>query len=408
MTSFRYGQLAGNVGQAVAAFAVAYLLLQQAPLADYAVLSLILLMQAFGIALTQALIGAPLLIILHAQPPAKDGPVLMGFVRLAAGIATAVAALQLGFVIFATQVPGPGALLVVASATQVLRFALRSYWLNRQPEKVVQSDLLQCCGVLMPLMYLFYLQVITLANIGVVLVLATLLALAPLLTPLWRWLYQAPDWGQFSQGLQQQGKPAALGVLTVELTANFHCYFVMLMSGSQAFAAIAAATLFFRPQAVIMQSLQQSDRALLVQAWMSNRYQQLQQIMRSLRRLVVSAFFVNLVVIVMLLYWQPAWLWPDATSRQDFQYALLLWSFVALLRSARLPLSMALQAADQFQSLARATYLSATVTIPAVGISWWLGGAIASLIGVLCGELLLAVVLRHQYQRVMHSRSCQN
>lgn len=404
MTSFRYGQLAGNVGQAVAAFAVAYLLLQQAPVADYAVLSFILLIQAFGISLTQALIGSPLLIMLHAQPPAKDGPVLMGFVWLAAGIAIGVAAVQLGFVIFATQVPGSGVMLALASALQVLRFALRSYWLNRQPAKVVQSDLLQCSGVLMLLLYLFFLQAITLTNISLVLVLATLLALAPLLTPLWRWLRLEPDWAQFKQGLRQQGKPAALGVLTVELTANFHCYFVMLMSGSQAFAAIAAATLFFRPQAVILQSLQQSDRAALVQAWMGHSVQQLQQIMRSLRRMAICAFFVNVAVIVLLLYWQPAWLWPDATSRKEFQYALLLWSVIALLRSARLPLSTALQAADQFQPLARATYLSATVTIPAVCIGWWLGGSIVSLFGVLCGEMLLAVVLRREFHSVMSSR----
>ncbi|TXH98088.1 MAG: hypothetical protein E6Q75_02695 [Rheinheimera sp.] len=401
MQHLRYGQLVGNVGQAVAAFTLAYLILHQAPVADYALLSLVLLLQAFGIALVNALVGSPLLILLHAQSPSKDGPVLIGFIWIAAGLAIGIAALQLIFAVISGQAVMTATWLALASTLQILRSALRSYWLNRHAEKVIQSDLLLTFSLLLPIFWLMLNHIITLQSVAFILVLATVLAIGPLLIPIRRWIGLTPAWPEIKQGLNQQGKPAALGVLTVELTANFHCYFVMLMSGSHAFAAIAAATLFFRPQAVILQSLQQSERAMIVQAWLAKCYTQLRQTMSVMHRLAVTAFLLNLIAIALVWYWQPDWLWPDPVTEQSFLLALLLWGGIAFLRGARLPISTVLQAADQFQPLARATYISAGLTIPAVCISWCLGGPIATLIGVLVGEVILAIQLKRTLDRLL-------
>lgn len=388
------------MGQAVASFAVAYFMLQLAPASAYGLLSLVLLLQAFGIALVNALIGAPLLIMLHGQPAEKDGALFTGFGWVASAIALGIAALQLGFLLFSSQSMSIAVFLTIATVLQIWRFTLRCYWLNRQAVKVVQSDLLLTFAQIVPLLLLLAMQALTFESVALILVGAALLALFPLLAPIRHCFNTKPDWTAVKQGLSQQGKPAAQGVLTVELTANFHAYFVMLMSGSHAFAAIAAATLFFRPLAVMLQSLQQSERAPLVQAWQRAEKTEVSHVMRVMLRLACLAFVINVTAIGALSYWQPDWLWPDAASRPQFVDALILWSFIALLRSIRLPISTVLQAANQFEPLTRATYMSAAMTVPAVAFSWWLGGATATLFGVLFGEVILMILLRRALCRI--------
>lgn len=403
MQHFRFGQFAANLSQAVAAFAVAYSMLQFAAVTDYAVLSFILVIQAFGIALVQAMIGAPLLILLNrAHKDPNEQAIVLGYILVAIAVALIVALTQSAIVLVHTQTGTAGMLLAVASFLQVLRFALRSYWLNRQPAAVIRSDFLQSLIVLVTLGWMLLSAQLTLVTAASLLVLANALAIWPLRL---RGLFQsnwAPDWAGVAQGWQRQGKPALLGVLTVELTANFHCYFVMLMAGSQAFAAIAAATLYLRPQAVVLQSLQQSDRVRLVQAWQGAR-QTIRQLLASMHKWIGMAFVLNLLAVTLLCMWQPGWLWPEAMSFEHFVLALVLWALLSALRGARLPASLMLQAADQFRPLAQASYISAAVTVPAVCISYLLGGAVMSLIGVLVGEIVLAGLVRQKTLQLLRS-----
>jgi hypothetical protein len=284
---------------------------------------------------------------------------------------------------------------------QILRFALRSFWLHRQPLKVIQSDLLQTATVLLPLGLMLLSQSITLWNIALLLLVAGVIANLPLVSLVRHWLAATPDWQQVRSGIQQQGKPALFGVITVEFTANFHSYLVMLTSGSQAFAAIAAATLYFRPQAVILQSLQQSEKTQLVRAWCSKQTQHIRQILRTMQYFALAAFLLNGGGLLLVYYLNPQWLWPDSATQHDLLLALTLWSSIALLRGLRLGSSTLLQAADQFRSLAQATYVSAAITVPAVWLCWWLGGAVFSLVGVLLGEIVLAALLQQRQRSLV-------
>lgn len=394
MKAAKYWQLASHTGLALSAFVIAYLLLRYAPAAHYGSFAFMLVLQAFGMALCNALIASPLLILMNTQQSsAKQAAVPKGFFLFGLAIATGIALLQGLYLWFALADIGLSVLLAVAGWLQLLRWYGRCEWQNRNVRVLISSDGWFSLLLVIGCAVLWYLDALTLFHVGGLLILASTMALVPFLAGFYHSLQQPADWPLVSQGFQKQGKPALLGVLTVELTANFHSYLVVLGSGSAAFAPLAAAMLFFRPLAVVLGSLIQSERPMLVQARNAGNHSRVQQLTSSIRNIAIAAFLGNVLVLLLVFMFWPILLWPEPASRTEFGLALILWSLVALFRALRASATSWMQAADQFAPLARVTYLSAAWTIPAVVICWWLAGPVASLLGVLSGEVLLCILL---------------
>lgn len=410
----RYWQLAGNTGLALSSFLLAYLLLQYAPAAHYGSFTFVLVLQALGMALCNALVASPLLILMNNQRDQAPAPAaLKGFLLLGSAIATVVAALQGLYLWLVLADCWLSVTLALAGWLQLVRWYGRCEWQNRDVRVLLRSDLAFSVLIFLGAATLWWFERLTLQNVGWLLLLVSLAALLPFIAGFLMTLRANADWQAVKLGFRLQGKPALFGVLTVEATANFHSYLVVVLSGSIAFAPLAAAMLFFRPLAVVLGSLQQSERPLLVRALAAQHLsqdisqnvpgtqnaQRVQQLTSTLRRAAFGAFALNTLALLLVFLWLPEWLWPQSVSRGDFSNALILWGLIALLRALRSPATALLQAADQFAPLARATYASAMLTVPAVLISWWLAGPVASLLGVLAGELLLGwLLLRLQQQ----------
>ncbi|MFN6971392.1 MAG: hypothetical protein ACK4NN_11040 [Rheinheimera sp.] len=394
MKAAKYWQLASHTGLALSAFVIAYLLLRYAPAAHYGSFTFMLVLQAFGMALCNALIASPLLILMNTQQSSEQqAAVPKGFLLFGLAIATGIALLQGLYLWFALADIGLSVLLAVAGWLQLLRWYVRCEWQNRNVRVLIFSDGWFSLLLVIGCAVLWYLDALTLFYVGGLLILASIVALWPFLAGFYHSLQQPADWSLVSRGFQKQGKPALLGVFTVELTANFHSYLVVLGSGSAAFAPLAAAMLFFRPLAVVLGSLIQSERPMLVQARNAGKHSRVQQLTASIRNIAIVAFLGNVLVLLLVFMFWPILLWPEPASRTEFGLALILWSLVALFRALRASTTAWMQAADQFAPLARVTYLSAAWTIPAVVICWWLAGPIASLLGVLSGEVLLGILL---------------
>jgi len=400
----KYYQLAANMLLALVSFLLAYLLLRYAPAGHYGSFSFVMVLQAFGMALLNAVVASPLLILCNSTTTELAGTAprqVKGFFVIALGIATVLALLQACYLWLSTTDLLTTLTMAMAGWLQLLRWYGRCEWQNRNVMVLLRSDLLFSFCSLLGVAMLWYFDTMSLSSIAVVLLLASLVALQPFAMGILDLLKVPADWQTTKSGFRQQGKPALFGVLTVEATANFHSYLVVLLSGAAAFAPIAAAMLFFRPLAVVLGSLQQSERPLLVRALTSNNFTQVRLLLRFLRRAAIGAFALNLLVIMLVYQFAPHWLWPDPSSRSAFSYAMAIWSLIALLRALRSPVSSQLQALDQFAPLARATYISAICTIPLVLLGWWWAGPVASLLGVLAGELVLGslmIRLRAQLQ----------
>jgi hypothetical protein len=398
----RYLQIASNAGLALSSFCLAYLLLQYAPSAHYGHFAFILVLQAFGMALCNALVASPLLIIMNQQlQQLPSQSVLKGYLLLGTAIASVVAVLQGLYLWWAFADGGLSVCFALAGGLQLIRWYGRCEWQNRDVRVLLRSDLLFTGLIFIGAATLWGSQQLTLQHVAWLLLLASFIAIMPFITGFYAALQANTDWQAVRLGFRQQGKPALFGVLTVEATANFHSYLVVLSAGSIAFAPIAAAMLFFRPLAVVLGSLQQSDRPLLVQALHSGELPLVLQIIHHLRKTALSAFFCNALIILLVYLLVPNWLWPQSSTRTEFAVALLLWSLIALCRALRSSATALMQAADQFAPLARATYWSAALTIPAVLCCWWLAGPVASLLGVLSGEIVLGFILLRAQQQLL-------
>jgi len=400
MKGAKYWQLISHIGLAISAFLIAYLLLSETPAPHYGSFAFILVLQAFGFALSNALIASPLLILMNDErQSAYRDAVPQGFLVVAFVISIAIATMQGCYLWFSLTDFWISISFAVAGFLQQLRWYGRCEWQNRNVRVLLVSDLLFSASLLMGGIALWWFNVVSLLHIGLLLVLVSVIALVPFLASFYASCRQHTDWIVVKQGFEQQGRPALFGVLTVEATANFHSYLVVFGSGSAAFAPIAAAMLFFRPLAVVLGSLLQSERPRLVQARMAGDLKRLLSVTAGIRHVAVASFMGNALILLLLFIYWPALLWPEPDSRQEFLLALVLWSLVAGCRALRSSATAWMQAADLFAPLARVTYLSAAWTIPAVLVTWWLAGPIASLSGVLSGEVLLCLLLWRVMQK---------
>ncbi|RVU37464.1 hypothetical protein EOE67_09740 [Rheinheimera riviphila] len=411
----KYLTLVGNITLAMSSFVLGYLLLLVAPAKDYGNFAFMLIVQGLGFGVINALLASPLLIQLHHKQLSTRQ--LAGFTRLAFALAFLTGLLQ--GALLAVQHYDLAIVLLYSAAglVQLLRWYGRCYCQNLTPALVVVSDLLfgvLCTGAAL---LCWWWRQLDFLNTGWILLCSGLVACAPFVASLGRSLLQTADFSALQQGYSAQGKPALIGVVTVEMTANIHSYLVVLIAGAAAFAPLAAAALFLRPMSVIQASLGQSEKPQLTKALAENALNdhenmggglaKIMQLMGDFRRLSFAAFMLNSVLVLMACVCWPVLLWPDDLSRTDFVAALGLLLLIALLRSVRGPTSALLQAADQFRPLAKVTLCSSAITVPLVVVLLWCSGPISTLVGILVGELIMTIQIEKIYRKLLQQLPCK-
>ena len=411
-TGGRTAQLAGNIGLSLASLLLAYSLLQSAPVADYGSFAFVLVLQAFGFSLLNALIGAPLLILQHQQP--VQPAALKAFFWLVLALALLLAGVQALFLLAQGYSWQLALVFAAGSVMLMLRWYGRLRFQNMSPRWLVLSDGLFSIAVLVLLLLVWGwasitgLPLLTLEVSGWILLLATMLSMWPFISDFYLQWQSRTDWTLLRLGFRQQGRAALLGVMTVEISANLHSYLLVALAGSAAFAPVAAAMLFFRPLAVVQGSLLQSERPALARALTLPSLIGQQRVVAQLRNfqwLALGLCVGNGLLLVGCYLWFPSLLWPDLASFGQFTDVLLLVALITLLRSFRGPASALLQAANQFGPLATASVWSACLTLPLVLAGWYLAGVIGTLLGILAGEFLLSLMIHRQKSRLFAARS---
>lgn len=399
----RLWALFANTAYALSSFVLGYLLLLQGNNQLYGAFAFYLLIQAFAYSLINALFGAPLLIAYRDEKVDPTG--LNPMLRLVMLLAVLCALLQALLLKQQGISIDEMSLLAVSSVLLQLRWFFRCVQQNGDPEQVMLADGWFSLVALFGAASLSLQGMVSLWSLSLLLLFATVVSLLPSGRLLWTILCASPDWRLWSRGFTQQGKPALTGVVTVEATTNIHQYLIVLIQGSAALAPVAAAGLFLRPMTLVQSSLAQIDRPRLARAAVAADWFQLLHIWRLFLRLSLLAFVVNLVVLVFLLWIDPATLWPDLATLAHF---ILCGSFVAaaaLLRSLRGPASTLLQAFDQFQFLADVTVRASLVTVPLVLLGILVGGIFGALAAMVLGECLVAIPILRRCRRMLKTET---
>jgi O-antigen/teichoic acid export membrane protein len=188
-----------------------------------------------------------------------------------------------------------------------------------------------------------------------------------------------------------------LGVVSTEATANSHAYVVTALLGPTQFAPVAASTLLTRPIGVAMNALSEWERPRMAAAIAEHRMDDVRRAARHFRIALGAAWLGTAALAGAVLLLSPRLIFPPQYDLHFVTQAAALWMLVALVRILRTPEATVLQASGEFRRLALVTVYSAAVSVVAVVLLLWAGGLLWSIVGILIGEMLCAILIWRLY-----------
>ncbi len=180
-----------------------------------------------------------------------------------------------------------------------------------------------------------------------------------------------------------------MGVILTELTVNAHAYLVTFISGPSAFALLALGMLLMRPAALMQSALPDLERPAMTRAIAANDMTALSRIQRHFTYGLAAAWTANILLCVAVLAFIPALVVKQSYSMQNVILVASICTLIMAVRALRTPLAVLLQAAGQFKDLAGIGAAAATVSLIATLGLLLAAGPIASLGGIVLGELVI-------------------
>jgi O-antigen/teichoic acid export membrane protein len=382
----------GPAGGAVAQFALSLLLLRTLSPQDFGGFSVLLVASQFSWGIWSALFGA-LLPVLMAQADARLRAVKVDCVfatNLLAAIPVSLLFFALSLRLHFTSLEAGLFALYVGLA--LLRWFARAYaYACGRQIAVLMSDLaysfamLGACGMLLvapvePLLLacgaLALGSGIGLLAFGGAHLLRQFVQLRP------------SSIGHYAALWREHTGWSLLGVLTTEATTNAHSYIVTLVAGPGQFALIAASALVTRPATVVLNALNEYERAQMAREIAAGDGSALRRSMRFFRAMLGVAWLGTGVAIAGLLGLAPRLVYPVHYDLVPLAWGAAMWMAVIAVRVLRAPESAMMQGGGAFRTLAHASVWSAIVSIAAVLTMLWLAAPIWSILGILAGELV--------------------
>jgi O-antigen/teichoic acid export membrane protein len=193
-----------------------------------------------------------------------------------------------------------------------------------------------------------------------------------------------------------------LGVVSTEMTVNAHAYLVTLIAGPQAFALLAVGALFLRPVSLFLTALPEMERPAMARGLVNGDHAAAFHAVKTFRWATASVWIVTLALTAAILFWFPELVLKGRYAVGDVAVVGALWAAIMAVRIFRTPDSVFLQAATEFRPLALASVVSAGASLVLTLATLLIWGPIASLIGILAGEIVLMVRIRiliHRWKR---------
>lgn len=396
----RYGlAMLGPVGSAATQFAVSILALHSLSTANFGTFAFLLTLIQFFTGTSNALICAPLASIVNRRDFGGSGPLRRGTFTVNLAYCLAVAAVVYG-VGMASGLTSQGGLVFAAYAgAAMLRWFARAYSFARgTASRTILSDAVYnvSLGVCVAILWIAPGKRVV-EEPAAILLFSACCGMIPF--GFAHWIEQIKAWRltdirHFRPVWLDQARWSLLGGVTMEATANAHVYIVTAVAGPAAFAPLAAVTLLLRPIGVLMNALGDYERPRLARIVASGSGNAaLQHSVRIMSWVLAAGWLATVLACTMVLAFVPRLVFPPAYSLHDMTLGVALWMGVTALRCARGPVSTLLQAGGGFRVLARASLMSAWVSIVGVAVTLWLAGPFGSLVGIAIGEAVFAILL---------------
>jgi O-antigen/teichoic acid export membrane protein len=378
--------------------------------ADFGHLSFVLVVVPLCLSVTGALFGAPMSSALCGNRTAQDGDLaiyLKGsfLFALLAGVGTFASLVASG--------AGVGASLLFAGYAlfMVVRWFARSYaFVESRMIRVIASDLAYSVPLVAAIGIMFLTKSLTLMHAGIAFLICGAVALLPFgldyLSHQVRSLRRAPL-GAYGGIWRDLTRWSLLGVVSTELTANAHAYLVTFFSGSHAFALLAVGSLFMRPVSLVLTALPDLERPVIARHLAAGHMAQALRVIFEFRAVTVAIWFGTIGLIAAILHWAPGLILKSDYNTQQVLIAIGFWAAIMAVRILRTPEAVLLQATGDFKALASASLQSSVVSLVFTLALLVLVGPVASLGGILLGDLVMTqrIFARAHRWKKGHARS---
>lgn len=273
------------------------------------------------------------------------------------------------------------------------RWFLRCFANNQgQVKRAVASDLIYAGGLLAGLAFMELAQHVDLATGAALMLVSALLGLAPFgFKLLVRDHFSALRHGSlaaYGATFRELTRWSLLGVVLTEVTVNAHAYLVIFLSGPGPFALLALGQLLMRPISLVQGTLPDIERPVMTRQIKADDMSALKRVTGEFRLALLAVWLGTIALAAGLLLWVPDLLLKDHYAARDVINVTAITAAIMLARNFRAPLATLLQAAGEFKALARISSITSVISILATLILLLTLGPIASLGGILLGELV--------------------
>jgi len=274
-----------------------------------------------------------------------------------------------------------------------LRWFGRSYaYLTNKPMRAVASDIAYSMLLMGGLTALVAMHKLTAIHAAEVMLAASALSLLTFGSDFLRRLFWPGSAGSilaYGRIWQDITRWSLLGVMLTEMTANAHAYLVTLVSGPAAFALLAVGALLMRPVSLVLAALPDMERPIMARAIVAGDPGRAFRSVKEFRTAAGAVWLLTLLLSGALLLWFPHLILKKGYDETQAIVVVAIWGAIQAVRILRTPESVLLQAAREYRSLAKVGMWSSVVSLAATLVLLLVAGPIASLGGVLIGELLM-------------------
>jgi len=388
-TALRYGaSAAGPVAVSGAHFLASLIFLRNLPAREFGLFSFVMVVVSFGMSLNASLITVPLTRhIVTDSDDTRPACFQMNWLVCAGFAVLLFAALLFGHAPFDDSV-----LLALFAGVFAFRwFARCTAFIDGRMAAAVQSDIAYSLLLVGGLGILAITHQVSFTHGSEVLLLAALVALAPFglgfLRTQIRAIAGSPRryWPIF----RDLSRWSLAGVALTEITVNAHAYLVTFISGASSFALLALGMLLLRPASLMQSALPDLERPAMSRAIAAKDAAALSRILRHFTWGLLATWLINVLLCAAVLFFLPALILKKGYALHDVTLVAVLSSIIMAVRAWRTPLAVWLQAAGQFKELAGIGILSGALSVFATLALLLTAGPIASLGGILLGELAI-------------------
>jgi hypothetical protein len=388
-TALRYSaSAAGPVAVSGAHFLASLIFLRSLPAREFGLFSFVMVVVSFGMSLNASLITVPLTRhIVTGTDKTRPACFQMNWL-----VCIGFAALLFAALLFGHAPLQDAAVLGLFGGVFSFRWFARCFaYVDGRMAAAVQSDIAYSLLLVGGLAILALARQVSFIHGSEMLLLAALVALLPFGLDFFRTQVaaMAGDLRRYWPVFRDLSRWSLIGVALTEVTVNAHAYLVTFISGASSFALLALGMLLMRPASLMQSALPDLERPAMSRAIAAGDMTGLARIQRHFTWGLGATWLVNVLLCAMLLAFFPLLILKKGYGLHDVILVAVLSSIIMGIRAWRTPLAVLLQAAGEFKALASIGTISGALSVMATLALLLTLGPIASLGGILLGELVI-------------------